>query len=215
MLNLMNRNNLLYLVLVGFVAATVIGCKAEGNDTGLEYAPQMYHSIPYEPLSQIKDKDAGMWLTSTEESEVGEFYNSNPNNPNDMTMREPAANTVKRNDYNWLPYRIPKDSLEMAAALLENPFDTSEAVLAQGKILYGRFCIHCHGPKGLGGETGKVGAVYLGVTSYASAAVKDKPQGHIFHVITHGKGRMLSHASQISVEDRWRIARYVQTLQQQ
>ena len=34
-------------------------------------------------------------------------------------------------------------------------------------------------------------------------------------VITHGKGRMWGHGSQISIEDRWKIVKYVQTLQKQ
>jgi hypothetical protein len=30
------------------------GCKAGGENQGLEYAPQMYHSVAYEPLTQIR-----------------------------------------------------------------------------------------------------------------------------------------------------------------
>ena len=40
-------------------------------------------------------------------------------------------------------------------------------------------------------------------------------EGHIFHTITHGRGRMNAHGSQIDIADRWKIVRYVQTLQQQ
>ena len=201
-------------IVIAALAVLVAGCKASGDDTGLEYAPQMYHTIPYEPLTQIKDKDAGEWLSSDEDG-VGEFYNSNPNNPHEMTMRVPPANTVPRNANGWLPYRIPKDSLTLAAATMKNPLDSSEAVLAQGKVLYERFCDHCHGEQGLGADKGSVGDVFKGVPAYNSAAVKDATEGHIFHVITQGKGLMGAHGSQISPEDRWRIVRYVQTLQQQ
>ena len=55
----------------------------------------------------------------------------------------------------------------------------------------------------------------LGAPAYNVGRVKDLGEGHIFHVITKGKGRMYSHASQIPVEDRWKIVRYVQTLQNQ
>jgi len=37
------------------------GCKAGGENPGLEYAPQMYHSVAYEPLTQIKDEAQGSW----------------------------------------------------------------------------------------------------------------------------------------------------------
>jgi hypothetical protein len=38
-------------------------------------------------------------------------------------------------------------------------------------------------------------------------------EGHIFHVITYGKNLMWPHGSQISPEDRWKIAKYVKALQ--
>lgn len=215
-------------LMIAAVALLMAACKASGDDTGLEYAPQMYHSIPYEPLTQIKDKDAGQWLSSDEDN-VGEYYNSNPNNPHNMTMREPAPNTVARNahadravgdvsSFNEsidLPYRVHKDSLEWANEYVKNPLDSSAAILADGKVLYERFCDHCHGSKGQGAEEGSVGDVYKGVPAYNSAAVAVHKEGRIFHVITHGKGLMGAHGSQISPEDRWKIVRYVQTLQKQ
>ncbi len=195
------------MVAVGYLA---VSCSARGDRTGVEYAPQMYHSVPYEGLAQVTDTEAGRWLTS-QEGGAAEFYTSNPNNPNAMNMREPVENTVPRGKY--LPYRIPKDSLELAARILKSPLDSSAEVVASGKVLFDRYCEHCHGANGAG--DGLVGQVFKGVTPYNSRAVKDKPEGHIFHVITHGKGRMGAHGSQVSVEDRWRIVRYVQTLQNQ
>ena len=199
--------NGLVMVAVGYIA---VSCSARGDRTGVEYAPQMYHSVPYEGLAQVTDTEAGRWLTSQAEG-AAEFYTSNPNNPNAMNMREPVANTVPRGKY--LPYRIPKDSIELAGRTLKNPLDSTAEVVASGKVLFDRYCEHCHGASGAG--DGLVGQVFKGVTPYTSRAVKDKPEGHIFHVITHGKGRMGAHGSQVSVEDRWKIAKYVQTLQNQ
>ncbi len=191
----------------------MVSCMGAGtDDTGTEYAPNMYHAVPYEPLKQIKDKSAGDWVSSIEDG-VGEYYSSNPNNPYEMNMREPVPNTVRRSDQGYLPYRIPKDSIELAARVLRNPLDSTEAIISQGKALYTRMCRHCHGDQGMG--DGPVGKVFLGVTPYTSRSVKDKPAGHIFHVITHGKGRMASHASQLGEDDRWKIVRYVQVLQNQ
>jgi mono/diheme cytochrome c family protein len=199
------------LYILSIVSLFLLGCAAGPDDTGVEYAPQMYHSTPYEPLSQVTDTDAGTWLSSSDNEDHGEFYNSNPYNPHGMTMREPVKGTVKRGQY--LPVRMAPDDYEMAAELLTNPTDSTAAVLKEGKALYETFCIHCHGEKGMG--DGKVGKVYKGVTAYTSASVIDKPEGHIYQVITHGKGRMGAHGSQISEEDRWKIVRYVQVLQQQ
>jgi len=207
----MNFKMKLYSLPLIILAIALVGCTAGPDRTGVEYAPQMYHSTPYEPLSQIDDKTAGSWLSSSSESDHSEFYNSNPYNPYSMTMREPVNGTVKRGQFIYTT--IAADDYETAAKLLVNPTDSSALVLNQGKALYQQFCQHCHGEKGMG--DGKVGKVYKGVTSYTSASVVDKPGGHIYHVITNGKGRMGAHGSQISELDRWKIVRYVQVLQKQ
>ena len=204
------KNLLVNIFLVFTLSLMLLSCSADKDNPGVEYAPNMYHSTPYEPLSQITDKEIGSWLDSNPDDNHGEFYNSNPYNPYGMTMRDPVPNTVKRSSY--LPYRIPKDSLELAA-LIKNPLASTEEVLKEGKVLYTRYCIHCHGEKGMG--DGLVGIAYKGVLALNSRAVKNKSEGHIFHVIAHGKGRMWAHGSQVSIENRWKIVKYVQTLQKQ
>lgn len=204
------KNLLLNIFLVFTLSLMLLSCSADKDNPGVEYAPNMYHSTPYEPLSQVTDKEIGNWLDSNPDDNHGEFYNSNPYNPYGMTMRDPVPNTVKRSSY--LPYRIPKDSLELAA-LIKNPLATTEEVLKEGKVLYTQYCNHCHGEKGMG--DGLVGIAYKGVTAYNSRAVKNRSEGEIFHVITHGKGRMWAHGSQVSIENRWKIVKYVQTLQKQ
>lgn len=192
-------------------AVLLSACGASGDNPGLEYSPQMYHSVPYEPLSQITDEDAGMWLTVTEDKEVGEFYNSNPHNPHGMTMREPVANTVKRND-GYLPYRLEKDDLETAASQV-SPLDSAdESVIADGKALYITYCSACHGAKGQG--DGLVSEKYLGVANLTTPAYANITEGHIFHVITHGKGLMQPHGTQVNQEERWKIARFVKQVLQ-
>jgi hypothetical protein len=46
---------LVYFLLI----LSLYSCGASGNNTGIEYAPQMYHGVSYYPLSQVKDKEAG------------------------------------------------------------------------------------------------------------------------------------------------------------
>lgn len=198
------------IFVVVLVVVFVVGCTAKGDDPGVEYAPQMYHSIAYEPLTQIKDKNIGDWLDANPADGHGEFYNSNPYNAHDMTMRVPVAGTVRRGQY--LPYRVEKDDVE-SAALLVNPYEGNADIVPQGKVLYERFCEHCHGGQGQG--DGLVGQVLLGVPKYNVGATKELPAGHIFHVITHGIRRMGAHGSQLSEDERWKIVLYVQTLQNQ
>jgi mono/diheme cytochrome c family protein len=199
----------LCLVIAGFLSS----CSPGGDNPGTEFAPNMYHSVAYEPFTQITDIEAGEWLSSGMEGR-GEFYNSNPLNPYAMNMRQPPANTVKRGrTVASLPYRIHADSIELAARTLKNPVEANEKVLTQGRALYTSYCYPCHGGAGQG--NGPVAGIYLGVANLSSDRVRNVPEGHIFHVITHGLGRMYPHGSQISPEDRWKIVHYVQTLQKQ
>lgn len=205
----MGRNNIALWLLI---PAAVFACRAKGDYPGTEYSPNMYHSVPYEPLTQITDENAGKWLSNRDDGK-GEYYNSNPNNAHGMNMRMPVPNTVKRTSNGYLPYRVHKDSMEYASRYVLNPLDSTPEILSRGKELYGVFCGACHGELGKG--DGLVGQVYMGVPAYNLGRYRDLSEGHIFHTITHGWGRMGAHGSQIQIEDRWKIVRYVQVLQQQ
>ncbi len=216
----MRNMQLLKTVLIAIAGTALLaGCKAGGDNPGLEYAPNMYHSVAYEPLTQITDESAGTWVNSLNNGR-GEYFNSNKYNPNMMNMRAPAPYTVKRDKNGWLPYRIGKDSLEYASTI-KNPLDSTAAIIADGKALYAVYCNHCHGPKGEG--DGKVATgvkvdgvdkgMVAGVANLQGNAYLNMTEGHIFHVITWGRNLMQPHGSQISPEDRWKIAKYVKTLQ--
>ena len=209
------------LSIVAAVLIFMAACKAGGDYQGLEYAPNMYHSVAYEPLSQITDPMQGR-ITNALDNGRGEFYNSNQYNPYKMNLRLPPAHTVRRSASGWLPYRGTNDSTGLRLAnKLKSPYDTIPAILTQGKAAYEMYCQHCHGAKA--GGDGKVASgvkidgvehsVYPGVANLKGDAYKNITEGHIFHVITYGKGLMGSHGSQVSEEDRWKIARYVKQLQ--
>lgn len=195
------------LLSISFIG--LVSCTKSVEDTGTEYAPAMYHSRAYEPLTQVTE-------------EGNDYYNSNPNNPYKMNMRALPKNTIKISHFNpnyyknpeadLFLYKISKDTNGQAKVLASNPIVKSEAVIAEGKELYGRYCQHCHGETGKG--DGPVGQVFGGVPNYAGAA-KDRTESSIYYTITYGRNRMGAHGSQINVLDRWKIVHYVQTLQNQ
>jgi mono/diheme cytochrome c family protein len=203
------------IAMVSAAAILIWGCKANGDNPGREYAANMYHSVAYEPLSQITDEEAGTWVNSLDNGR-GEYFNSNKYNANRMNMREPAPHTVKRNPFGWLPYRnvrVSKDSIDIVTAGMKNPLDSTAAVIEAGKVLYESYCKHCHGAKGMG--DGKVSDKYAGVANLKGDSYLAMSEAHIFQVITHGAGLMAAHGSQVSPEDRWKIAKYVKALQAQ
>ena len=83
--------------------------------------------------------------------------------------------------------------------------------MERGKKVFETFCFVCHGPEGKG--DGPVIPKFPAPPSFVSGPVKDYPEGRIFHVVTKGYGLMPSYATQISAEDRWKLAMYVKTLQ--
>ncbi|MBX0333205.1 cytochrome c [Pontibacter sp. HSC-14F20] len=171
-----------------FSGALLVACSNE-KDPGLEYAPDMYHSIPLDPYSQVKE---------------------NLYNPGGMNMREPAPGTVARGKMGYNMY-LSKDEAEVAGVELKNPLEYNDQHLAEGQVLYTRFCAPCHGDQGDG--QGLVGQKFKGVPSYSAGRVAELPAGHIYHVITNGRGRMLPHGSQVNPTERWKIVMYVQQLQ--
>jgi mono/diheme cytochrome c family protein len=189
-------------ILVVMVMLALVGCNRDPNNPGTEFAPNMYLPVGYEPFKQEKP---------------------NPINPMGLTMRLPVEGTVARRNYqtsfgsgdssrvDLMVYNIPADSIEIAAKVLKNPVPLTDKSLAEGKVMYERYCQHCHGASGAG--DGKVAEMYKGIPNYTTDAYKNLNEGHIFHVITHGKARMWPHGSQIDPEERWKIVHYVQKLQ--
>ncbi len=200
------------------------GCRADGNNPGVEYAPQMYHAVGYEPLTLIDEEGIPGGIISSR------YYDTNTMPYNDykgkqpINMLKPVPGTVKRQNFvavtsknqaeanqPLLNYDLHKDSIDLASRILKNPVPESAEVLAEGKHLYLAFCGACHGEDGAG--QGKVGVEYKGVPNYSAGRYATMTEGHIFHTITHGRGRMWPHKSQLNPEERWKVVRYVQTLQ--
>jgi len=164
-------------------------CSPDANDPGVEYAPEMYESIPYEPLRQITF------------NKVNSFG---------INERTPAIGTVPRGKLAYFDH-IPKDSVGIAERGLRNPYAYTKENIQEGQVLFTRFCQHCHGEKGDG--QGPVGMKFKGVPNYSAGAYKTMNDGHIYHVIQWGRNRMMPHGSQVNPEERWKIAMYVRVLQ--
>jgi mono/diheme cytochrome c family protein len=170
------------LGLLGFQA----GACDHVNQRGLEYMPDMAHSLPYDAFAK------------------------NPVTRDGKTLQVPVAGTIPRG---FLPFRYAAgaDEAERAGRELTDPGTVTPEGLAHGKVLYETFCLVCHGQAGKG--DGPLVPRIPNPPSYSSERVRAFPPGRIYHVITLGTGNMPSYASQISPAERWLIVRYVQQLQ--
>ncbi len=160
------------------------GCSQQDpKKPGYEFLSDMAHSIPYDAFAP------------------------NPNTADHKTLQLPPEGSIPREGF--LPYHY--EDAEKAGLELKSPFPKTAENLARGKQMYETFCLVCHGVEGKG--DGPVIPKFPAPPSYKTNPVKDYPEGRLFHVVTRGVGLMSSYASQISVEDRWKLVQYVQTLQ--
>lgn len=173
---------------IGLLAIGAQSCTSDPNSPGLEYMPDMYRSPALEPNMQQADE-----------------YSADSS-----VVRMPAENTIPRG---YMPFAI-KESKEgyAQAASLKNPMPYSDEVVAEGKVIYGKMCSHCHGKKGQG-DGGVINNSDFPPPPAYDGLLKNLPAGQIFYSITYGKNMMGSHSSQISQEDRWKLVFYVQKLQ--
>ena len=188
--------------IIGVIAVTIgvigVGCNNVPNSPGWEYMPDMYRSSSYETNGAN-----GMYADS-------------------MANRPAVAGTISQgwianSEYSMtkMPYPYKNDSAgyENAGQFLKDPFPASAEIVAQGKEKFEKFCIHCHGASGAGDGSVVEKGNFPPPPAYSSVQLKNLPEGKMFHTLQYGKGMMGSHASQLTAEERWKIIRYVQTLQ--
>ncbi len=181
------------LLFIGSLSVMLYSCTSSGENTGIEYAPDMYVSKGYEPYTQtrhMKYNDSG------------------------MTMRLPVAGTIARGQLDYI-YNYPDspDGYEASAADI-NPVEKTTMNLVEGKRLYNIYCWSCHGKEGKNDgpviTEGKFAKPPF--ENYQTALIQGLPDGKIFHVITFGKNMMGSHAHMLTPTERWKVINYVKYL---
>jgi len=117
----------------------------------------------------------------------------------------------------------PTINLPMAPASATNPypddvdafpFPITKEALDRGEERYNIYCSVCHGMTGYGdGMIARRGFNRPSPANYHQDRLRQAPVGHFFDVMTNGWGAMPSYVSQVSVDDRWKIAAYIRALQ--
>jgi len=135
----------------------------------------------------------------------------NPQKPSDFFrdghgMQRPAPGAVARG---YMPYTLA--SPEEAAPLV-SPLPMTSPILALGRIAYNDRCAVCHGAVGNGVPT-LTAAYGAKPVSLHSQAIREAPDGTIYHAIARGKNSMPTYAADLTVEERWAVVNYVRVLQ--
>lgn len=176
--------NIALLLSAGLIFSS---CKQEENHRGYQYMPDMY------------------------DGPAIEAYQGYDRFGDSISSLKPVEGTVARGFMSYQEYSPDADGYEMAKAemIMPDGIMADEKTMEEAKELYNIFCTHCHGDKGMGQGILVKNEKFLGVPSYGD---RDINFGTIFHVITYGKGVMGSHASQVTPEERWKLALYVMKL---
>lgn len=121
-----------------------------------------------------------------------------------------VAGTVARGELNEDAHLHTGFSGENLATTF--PFAMTREDLARGRERFDIMCSPCHGRVGHG-DGMVVQRGFRAPPSYHSERMRGMPPGHFFDVITNGFGAMGDFSDRLSVEDRWRVAAYIEVLQ--
>ncbi|HRD51559.1 MAG TPA: cytochrome c, partial [Flavobacteriales bacterium] len=175
---------------------------------GVEYMPDMYRSPAVE--AYVDYGQDPYYHTEEKARTQRDRVSARKPVPGTIAFSESADKAQFNMPY---PYPDTPEGYEAAGASLKSPIMMTEATVEQGKVIYEKFCMHCHGTTGQGDGPVVNNGKYPPPGAY-SGPLKDLPEGKIFHVLVHGKNvAMGSHASQLSKEERWHVTHYVQYLQ--
>jgi mono/diheme cytochrome c family protein len=136
----------------------------------------------------------------------------NPTFADGKTLQAPPPGAIARG-YLPLDYAATPEDAAQAGRDLVNPVaPDDEAALVRGQKVFETFCSPCHGA-GARGDGLVAQRGFPPPPSLLADKAVALADGQVFHILTYGQNNMASYASQISREDRWRVIRYVRSLQ--
>jgi mono/diheme cytochrome c family protein len=175
--------------------AGVTSC-SDPASTGIEYAPEMYHSIPLEPYSQIDGAD-----------HRAPFKDG-------LNAQVPPDGTIPRGGHAAYALKFDVEGEKASNLITVNPLPATQENLDRGDTLFRRFCGVCHG-SGLKGEKDDGPLAkheMINPPDFNAAPYTNFSNGRFYHTIMHGKGVMGSYASQLRYEDRWKVIHHIQKI---
>ncbi len=123
-----------------------------------------------------------------------------------MLMKMPPEGTRARNR-RYYPYA---GNPLTASKKLKNPLKYTEEALAQGRALYQKFCVYCHGAYGDSGEGASVAPkMAIKPASLLTDKAKGYSDGRIYHIIYEGQGLMGAYRIQLETNEQTAMSHYM------
>lgn len=191
----MNKRNIISVIFICVAVAAILSSCKDKRSRGLEYAPNMYYPIAYNPDQKNKNFADG------------------------KTAQVPPVNTTPVGYARYDQYPNSSEGYIAASENMSNPLPVTKKNLVEGQQLYVAMCGPCHGLKGAGNgrivELGKYPAPpsYANGVSSRGGPMNELTDGKIFHTMQYGLNLMGSYVSQLSPDERWKVVMYVHELQ--
>ncbi len=180
-----------------------VGCRRDMQDQpkAIAYRESTFFRDGLSSRNLIPGTVPRGYLRADREFYLGKKANSgntaaNPSMTTPTTAAAPSGTSLYPDDVETFPIPITKKDID------------------RGQERYQIYCSVCHGSTGNGdGMIARRGFNKPLPASYNQDRLRQAPVGHFFDVMTNGWGAMPSYASQVPVEDRWRIIAYIRALQ--
>jgi len=173
-------------VIVIFLAGLLcMSCDRHRNMPGYDFMPDMVYSQAFDA------------------------YSENPVFRDSITNQMPVYGTMPQEMVAFRYSVLPENRLSAGQTLLSRDEMVMRSVF-EGKKLYAKFCVNCHGESGKG-DGFLITSKKLPVkpADLTQERLVKSSRGELFHVVTVGYGLMGSYGSILSERDRWKIIEYV------
>ncbi|MBT8190290.1 MAG: c-type cytochrome [Saprospiraceae bacterium] len=185
-----------------------------GNSPGSEFMPDMGHSVAYEANYY------NYYYNNTWGSE-DEYYDfAKPKKPVVGTVpRTSSANISIPSDVHVTAYEYEDSEEGRTRAMneiIDNPYEITDASIANGKELYNLYCSICHGDKGDGNGylVRDDGGVYpVQPANFLNDEFLAASNGRYYHSIMVGRNLMGSYKDKLNTKERWDVIHYIRSLQ--
>jgi len=124
-------------------------------------------------------------------------------------MRQPPAGTVPRERQTMQP-EVTLGQTRDGKLVTAIPVAVTRDLMENGRTKFEIYCAVCHG---LLGDGVSPVATQMSLRPPPNLLkLRDASPGHLFQVMTQGYGLMASYAPQLTAQERWAVAAYVEAL---
>ena len=94
---------------------------------------------------------------------------------------------------------------------IKNPLTDNSIATVDGKKLYTKMCVICHGNKGKGDGVAGM-ALKPKPTNLTTTDVQQQTDGAIYWKLTEGRAPMAAYKASLSEDERWQLVNYIRQL---